>query len=629
MTMPSVNGRLTKVLKLLLRISTTDFGIHERQGLRLVGKYLLSKISLLVVLVITGLFAAIFEGGTVGLLGLAVSVLVGEKGSADIAVLGYIEKYVGGNFQSFDRGDIFVGLIGIAIVSQILKNVLLYASTACQIVLSYGLRRELQKTLIKRIMSMSFARVSKYPLGKLVTVVDQGDLVAQILGQIGLVVRAVMMSVAYAVVMIMMSPVIAAGTVAVIGILWMALNKLVKIIRLLADQAFHKRIDVWRWTIEFISAPRLIRLFNATDYAESIITNTRDLELLPERKTDLIQTLVPNTLEIFTVTGAGIFLIVGYFLAGDAAMSVIPTFFVFVLVFFRIRPLIKVFNDFRMKLAHIIPRLGAVGEVVSDTNEKRNDNNRIQFLGLKNSVQFKGVNFSYPDSQIQVLENINFEIRVGQTTALIGGSGGGKSTIADVFLGLYEPTNGNVIIDGVDLKGIKLDSWRQFIGVVDQDVFLLNTSVLENIRFARPEISEKSVIDAAKMANAHQFIREFDRGYETIVGDRGFKLSGGQQQRIGLARALVHNPEILVLDEATSALDSISEHMIQQALENMHNQKTILMIAHRLSTVRNADYILVLDKGKLVEQGTRNDLLEADGYFAKLWELQVAGVHRS
>ncbi|HIN76916.1 MAG TPA: ABC transporter ATP-binding protein [Rhodospirillales bacterium] len=629
MTMPSVNGRLIKALKLLLRISTTNFGIHERQGLRLVGKYLLSKSWLLVLLVLTGLFAAVFEGGTVGLLGLAVSVLVGDKGSADVAVLGYIEKYVGGSFQSFDRGDIFVGLIGIAIASQILKNVLLYGSTACQIVLSYGLRRDLQKTLIKRIMTMSFARVSKYPLGKLVTVVDQGDLVAQILGQIGLVVRAIMMAVAYAVVMIMMSPVIAAGTVAVIGILWLALNKLVKIIRFLADEAFHRRIDVWRWTIEYISAPRLIRLFNATDYAEKIITDTRDLELLPERKTDLIQTLVPNTLEIFTVTGAGIFLIAGYILAGNTAMSVIPTFFVFVLVFFRIRPLIKVFNDFRMKLAHIIPRLGAVGEVVSGTNEKRNDNNKIQFLGLKNSVQFKGVNFSYPDSKNQVLENVNFEIRVGQTIALIGGSGGGKSTIADLFLGLYEPTNGNVIIDGVDLKGIKLDSWRQCIGVVDQDVFLLNTSVLENIRFARPEIPEKSVIDAAKMANAHQFIQEFDQGYDTIVGDRGFKLSGGQQQRIGLARALVHNPEILVLDEATSALDSISEHMIQQALENMHNQKTILMIAHRLSTVRNADYILVLDKGKLVEQGTRDDLLEADGYFAKLWGLQVAGIHRS
>jgi ABC-type bacteriocin/lantibiotic exporter with double-glycine peptidase domain len=156
---------------------------------------------------------------------LAVGCLVGEKEWADVAVLEYFEKYVGGSFQSFDRGDIFVGLIGIAIVSQILKNVLLYASTACQIVLSYGLRRELQKTLIKRIMSMSFARVSKYRLGKLVTIVDQGDLVAQILGQIGLVVRAVMMSVAYAVVMIMMSPVIAAGTVAVIGILWLALNK--------------------------------------------------------------------------------------------------------------------------------------------------------------------------------------------------------------------------------------------------------------------------------------------------------------------------------------------------------------------------------------------------------------------
>jgi ABC-type multidrug transport system fused ATPase/permease subunit len=364
-------------------------------------------------------------------------------------------------------------------------------------------------------------------------------------------------------------------------------------------------------------------LFNATDYAESIITNTRDLELLPERKTDLIQTLVPNTLEVFTVTSAGIFLIVGYFLAGDAAISVIPTFFVFVLVFFRIRPVIKVFNDFRMKIAHIIPRLAAVGEVMSGINEKRNDDNKIQFSGLKNSVQFTGVNFSYPDSQIEVLENINVEIKFGETTALIGGSGGGKSTIADLFLGLYDPTSGNVMIDGVDLKDIKLDSWRQNIGVVDQDVFLLNTSILENIRFARPEISEESVIDAAKMANADQFIREFEQGYGTVVGDRGFKLSGGQKQRLGLARALVHNPEILVLDEATSSLDSISEHMIQQALENMRNQKTILMIAHRLSTVRNADYILVLDNGTLVEQGTHEDLLKADGYFSKLWRLQM------
>jgi ATP-binding cassette subfamily B protein/subfamily B ATP-binding cassette protein MsbA len=399
-----------------------------------------------------------------------------------------------------------VGLIGIAIVSQILKNVLLYASTACQIVLSYGLRRELQKTLVKRIMAMSFARVSKYPLGKLVTVVDQGDLVAQILGQIGLVVRATMMAVAYVVVMIMMSPIIAAGTVVVIGILWLALTSLVKIIRSLADQAFQKRIDVWRWTIEYLSAPRLIRLFNATSYAESIITNTRDLELLPERKTDLIQTLVPNTLEVFTVTSAGIFLIVGYFLAGDAATSVIPTFFVFVLVFFRIRPVIKVFNDFRMKLAHIVPRLGAVGEVVSGTNEIRKDDNKIQFLELKNSVQFSGVNFSYPDSQTEVLTNINLELKVGKTTALIGGSGGGKSTIADLFLGLYEPTSGNVMIDGVDLKDIKLDSWRQNIGVVDQDVFLLNTSILENIRFARPEISKKCVIDAANLIFSNMLV---------------------------------------------------------------------------------------------------------------------------
>jgi ATP-binding cassette subfamily B protein/subfamily B ATP-binding cassette protein MsbA len=206
--------------------------------------------------------------------------------------------------------------------------------------------------------------------------------------------------------------------------------------------------------------------------------------------------------------------------------------------------------------------------------------------------------------------------------ALIGSSGAGKSTIADLLLGLQEPSAGDINVDGVSLTNLNLAQWLQSIGVVDQEVFLMNASIKENISFANERYSDSDVIMAAKAAYAHDFIQGLQHGYDTVIGDRGHRLSGGQQQRLSLARALLRRPDILILDEATSALDTESERLIQRSLENMAGNQTVLVIAHRLSTIEHANHIVVLEDGALIEQGPPAQLLKQHGRFRHLWELQ-------
>ena len=206
--------------------------------------------------------------------------------------------------------------------------------------------------------------------------------------------------------------------------------------------------------------------------------------------------------------------------------------------------------------------------------------------------------------------------------ALVGSSGAGKSTISNLVLGLHRPNSGNVVVDGINLEGIDNNSWLGHIGVVDQEMFLINASVRDNICFTRVGFDQADVERAARIAHAHEFICQLDSGYDTIIGDRGYKLSGGQKQRLALARALLTNPEILVLDEATSSLDSESESLIQKALKELHRARTMLIIAHRLSTVAFADQILVIEGGRLIEQGTKVELLKNNGRFSHWWRLQ-------
>lgn len=276
----------------------------------------------------------------------------------------------------------------------------------------------------------------------------------------------------------------------------------------------------------------------------------------------------------------------------------------------------------------LIGALGAterVNEILGNDQELSIESGTIPSASFKNNIVFKDVFFSYPTREdVEVLHGINIAVEKGQKIALVGSSGSGKSTIVKLLSRFYELQSGSITIDGVNIQDLEIKSLRKIIGIVPQEVVLFGGSILENIRYGKIDASLEEVESAAEQANALEFIKEFPEGMNTLVGERGVQLSGGQKQRVAIARAILKNPDILILDEATSSLDSESEKQVQDALEKLMQNRTTFIIAHRLSTVRSADEILVLHKGNIVERGTHKNLLkDEDGFYSKLLKLQI------
>jgi len=260
---------------------------------------------------------------------------------------------------------------------------------------------------------------------------------------------------------------------------------------------------------------------------------------------------------------------------------------------------------------------------IMDTKSDILDSDRaVKISDLDNNIAFNNVSFAYKKEHEKVLDKINFNINKGEIIALVGPSGAGKSTLVDLIPRFYDTIDGSITIDGIDVKDIKINSLRSLMGIVTQETFLFDDSIKANIAYGVDNISDKEIEEAAKAANAHEFITELENGYNTIIGERGVSLSGGQKQRIAIARAIVKNPPILILDEATSSLDSESEKHVQSAIENLMNQRTVFVIAHRLSTVHNASKILVLDNGKIVQEGKHEELVNIDGLYKQLHKMQ-------
>jgi subfamily B ATP-binding cassette protein MsbA len=258
-------------------------------------------------------------------------------------------------------------------------------------------------------------------------------------------------------------------------------------------------------------------------------------------------------------------------------------------------------------------------ELVDAESKIKNSANPINVQGFEQKIEFKNVSFSYGGKE--VLKEINLTLEKGKTLALVGPSGGGKSTLADLVPRFYDVQQGEVLIDDISLKNCDLHSLRNIMGIVGQEPILFNDTVFNNIAFGKPHATLEEVEAAAKVANAHQFVSQLENGYQTYIGERGGRLSGGQRQRISIARAVLRNPEILILDEATSALDNESEKLVQEALNTLMKGRTSLVIAHRLTTIQQADKIVVVDKGKIVEEGTHEALLAKEGLYKKLWGL--------
>lgn len=295
----------------------------------------------------------------------------------------------------------------------------------------------------------------------------------------------------------------------------------------------------------------------------------------------------------------------------------------FLFAIFQMMPPIKELSSVNNRIQEASAAGDRIFEILDTEPDIKNAADAIELKEFQKTIHFRNVSFKYDDSEDWVLNDINFSVNKGEIIALVGPSGGGKSTLVDLIPRFYDPTEGSIILDEVDIRKYTLQSLRAKMGIVTQETFLFNTTIRENIAYGLTDCPMEKIIEAAKTANAHNFIMEMPQQYETIIGERGVKLSGGQRQRLTIARALLKNPEIMIFDEATSALDNESEILVQEAIERLMKNRTTFVIAHRLSTIRNATKIIVIDRGKITQLGTHEQLIaDEKGLYKKLYEMQ-------
>ncbi|WP_061226657.1 ABC transporter ATP-binding protein [Leptospira interrogans] len=332
----------------------------------------------------------------------------------------------------------------------------------------------------------------------------------------------------------------------------------------------------------------------------------------------------PSLTELFSSIVAVIFLSFGAYLMEDGTFSRGMFMAFFLTLIFLMRPF-KQMSMLSNSIQSAISAGDRVFELLDQETDIRNPANPKFLKKMEKGLSFNNVTYMYPGAKNPAIQEINLEIAKGETIALVGASGAGKSTLVDLVPRLIDPQEGKILIDGIDLRDLDLSNLRKRIGIVSQQVFLFNGSIRENICYGNQNVTEEQLRTACEQAFAMEFILSFEEGLDTIVGERGVMLSGGQRQRIAIARALLLNPEILILDEATSALDTESERLVQEALESLYKNRTVIIIAHRLSTVQIANRIFTMEDGKIVESGTHTELLQLDGKYKKLYDIQFSG----
>ncbi|MBW4627515.1 MAG: ATP-binding cassette domain-containing protein [Brasilonema octagenarum HA4186-MV1] len=368
--------------------------------------------------------------------------------------------------------------------------------------------------------------------------------------------------------------------------------------------------------IEFINGIRTVHAFSTEDFERKRYYNASLKLVNHSKKIASVWMIVKPLAEALATTILVAMIVLAFTVFVTKGLLQTAFLLTFFFVLFRLVPIIQDINGVATHISTMYGSSEVVKKLLEIDELQYFHNGHIEFSGLKRSIEFVSVDFGY-DSESLVLSNIRLMIERGRMTALVGASGAGKTTLADLIPRFYDPTRGHVFIDGVDLRDIEIKSLRRKIAVVSQDTFIFNTSVLNNIAYGSEGATDEEIYKAAQLANALEFIQEMPEGFNTQLGDRGVRLSGGQRQRIAIARALLRNPEILILDEATSALDTVSEKLIQESIEKLSVGRTVIVIAHRLSTIVRADKVVVLEQGQIVEQGGYQELLDIKG---KLWK---------
>lgn len=503
-------------------------------------------------------------------------------------------------------------------VRAILSYMGRYFAKLCEVYLIDSLR----KRLFEQFQRLSLSYYTQTRSGELInTFSNEVTYISYAFNEIINFVTKGCIILAYALAMFVISWQLTLSTVLLFSLLAVVASNLVRRVREASFEMTSAGGEMTSKAIEFIGGVRTVQAFWTQDFENKRFAQVADRFAKAWIKASAFSAIVQPFVEaVATTILIAMILVAVSTLVSNGSLHVI-SLLAFLFALFRLLPIIAHMNSSWGIIAMHYGSVRNVQEMLRTDNKTYLPDGEVEFSSLKRAIAFVDVDFGYDDTKL-VLQNLTLTIERGQMVALVGASGSGKTTFADLLVRFYDPTSGKILIDGVDLTQYQLSSLRAKLAVVSQDTFIFNTSVRNNIGYGLDRVDDQAIEEAARQANALEFILDLPEGFATQLGDRGVRLSGGQRQRIAIARALLRNPEILILDEATSALDSVSERLVQESLEKLAVGRTVIAIAHRLSTIFRADKIVVLEQGRIVEQGAYQELLKQGGKFWQYHQMQ-------
>lgn len=514
-------------------------------------------------------------------------------------------------------------ICALVVSATILSNLFKYLANVILALIKINVITNLRSSFFERLLGFDLKYFTSNRRGDIITrgTADVMEVENSVVSTFTVLIKEPFMIIGLFAVLFRMSTELTLYTLILLPVSGLIISRIVRVLKKSAAGMQEMLGEISNVLDESLGGMRVVKAFAAESYMKKKFRGRVDQYSKYNFGIAKIYNLGPPTSEILGAATLSLLLLIGgqMIFNNEAALSA-AEFIGFLVLFSQILQPAKSFANAFSNINKGLASGERVFQLMDQEASILSKPDGIEPIEIKKSVQFKNVSFAYEKKKI--LKNIDFEIPKGKIVALVGPSGGGKSTIADMVPRFYDPIEGEITLDGNDLKDFKTAALRSMMGIVTQESILFNDSIFNNIAFGQPNATLDQVIEAAKVANAHEFIDKLEEGYETYIGERGTKLSGGQRQRLSIARAVLKNPPILILDEATSALDSESEKLVQEAISKLMQNRTTLVIAHRLSTIQNADLILVIKDGEIIERGTHTSLMEEKGLYKKLTDMQ-------